>query len=173
MKVKIIILFICVNVFTSFSQSVSINPEIKTKNEFSKNVVGVDAGLLYVGFLGVVNSSVNYERRIFSANVLSGYMRLGTGYFVVGASDTGYGGIQVPLSLNLITGKNNNHFELDLGCRAVFDIKNDGIDYYENEKVIPYPILNIGYRYQKPSSGFIFKSLIGLDGITLGIGYAF
>ena len=172
MKTKLLIIVLCLSFSITYGQN-SDNVINKTqKQEFSKNSVGLDGGLLYLGFGGSINSSVNYERHIFSLKSTSYYLRMGVGYYLIGASDTGYAGVQVPLSLNLITGKGNNHFELNLGGRAIFDIKNDEIDY-SDEKVRLFPIVNIGYRYQNPKGGFIFKSLIGIDGITLGIGYAF
>lgn len=172
MKTKLLIIILCFSFSIAFSQNSDSVINSTQKQEVSKNIIGLDGGLLYLGFGGSINSSVNYERHIFSLKSTYSYLRIGVGYYLIGASDIGYAGVQVPLSLNLITGKSNNHFELNLGGRAIFDIKNDEIDY-SDDPVMFSPIFNLGYRYQNPKGGFIFKSLIGLDGVTLGIGYAF
>lgn len=173
MKTKLLIIVLCLSFSITYGQN-SDNVINKTqKQEFSKNSVGLDGGLLYALFFDGYGSSINYERLIYNRNNSITHLRTGVGYYVLGWQDGGYGGIQIPLTVNIISNKfSNNHFEIDLGGRAVFDIKNDGIDY-SDEKVRLFPIVNIGYRYQNPKGGFIFKSLIGIDGITLGIGYAF
>jgi hypothetical protein len=35
------------------------------------------------------------------------------------------------------------------------------------------PLIDVGYRYQKPDRGFIFKAKIGILGVGFGVGYAF
>ena len=35
------------------------------------------------------------------------------------------------------------------------------------------PIFNVGYRYQKPDGGFIFRANAGIVSLGLSIGYAF
>ena len=39
--------------------------------------------------------------------------------------------------------------------------------------VFIFPIFNIGYRYQKPSGGFIFRANVGALSTGLSLGYAF
>ena len=143
------------------------NPKPKTEAFSTKNTIGIDGGFLYSGFLGGVSSSINYERFINRFMIL----RTGIGYYLLAGSDSGINCKQIPLTINLITGRRNSYFEVDLGGRILFDIK----DYKNNptfENRI-FPIVNIGYRYQKPKGGLFFKSLIGIDGLTLGLGYAF
>ncbi len=103
---------------------------------------------------------MNYERKIFSGEKVSWYGRLGGGYGV-NYSDgllhdkLGWGGLA---AVSLLTGENNNHFELNAGAFLGFD--NDFYDespdaipnQVETEKFIS-PIFNIGYRYQKPDGG--------------------
>jgi hypothetical protein len=59
-----------------------------------------------------------------------------------------------------------NHFEINLGVRTIFAEQFDYSCFY-------YPIANLGYRYQKHLGGFLFRALVGTDGITLGVGLAF
>jgi hypothetical protein len=35
------------------------------------------------------------------------------------------------------------------------------------------PLIDVGYRYQKPDRGLIFKAKIGILGVGFGVGYAF
>ena len=36
-----------------------------------------------------------------------------------------------------------------------------------------FPIFNVGYRYQKPGGGFIFRANAGIISLGLSFGYAF
>ena len=65
----------------------------------------------------------------------------------------------------MLTGKKNNHFELNAGGFLGFE------DTY-NEAFI-FPIFNVGYRYQKPEGGFIFRANAGIISLGLSFGYAF
>jgi hypothetical protein len=68
-------------------------------------------------------------------------------------------------TITMLTGKRNSHFELNTGTFIVSDSDdtNSGV----------YPLLAMGYRYQKPSGGFVFKTKIGILGLGIGLGYAF
>ena len=70
------------------------------------------------------------------------------------------------MSVSILKGKGKNHFEVNLGVRTIFAKQLDYSCFF-------YPIANLGYRYQKPSGGFLFRALAGTDGITLGVGLAF
>ena len=65
----------------------------------------------------------------------------------------------------MLTGKKNFHFELNAG---VFSGKSS-----DDSNSITYPLLDLGWRYQKPDGGFIFKAKVGILGIGIGLGYAF
>lgn len=173
MKNLIVIILIFgsnLNIFCQSNDTLTVNSKqrIEVQQFSKKNTFSVDGGLLYLGLIASISSSINYER-YFDDNF---FIRTGFGHYMILGQDTGYGGPQIPLTINFITGKRNSHFEADLGGRIIFDIKGDGLDYSSKPYVI-YPILNLGYRYQKPTGGFIFKALVGLDGLTLGAGYSF
>ena len=36
-----------------------------------------------------------------------------------------------------------------------------------------WPIIELGYRYQNPKGGFLFRSFLGTTGIGIGLGYGF
>ena len=129
--------------------------------DFSKNSVYLDTGLGYGGQV-----SFNYERLISSGEKVTCFGRLGVGVAYKWTSDddvsSGPGGLA---AMTMLTGKGNNHFELNAGTFIVSDADED------NSGV--YPLLDAGYRYQKPSGGFVFKAKIGILGVGIGLGYAF
>ena len=43
----------------------------------------------------------------------------------------------------------------------------------EYNDIFIFPLFNIGYRYQKPSGGFIFRLNAGIYSFGLSLGYAF
>jgi hypothetical protein len=66
-------------------------------------------------------------------------------------------------AVTLSTGKNNSNFKMNIGL-------------FSEKKVadaITLPFINVGYRYQKPDEGFIFKAKIGTLVVGFGVGYAF
>ena len=114
-------------------------------------------------------ASLNYERSIYSGEKISWYGRLGGGWGgkVEWGGDFGWGGLG---AITMLTGKKNNHFELNAGgflgldCPCV--IGKDG-------EAFIFPIFNVGYRYQKPEGGFIFRANAGIISLGLSFGYAF
>ena len=120
-------------------------------------------GELHVGLFS--QGVMNYERQIFSGKTVSWYGRLGGGYggwLEPFSADYGWGGLG---AITMLTGKKNNHFELNAGGFLGFE------DTY-NEAFI-FPIFNVGYRYQKPEGGFIFRANAGIISLGLSFGYAF
>lgn len=167
MKTQILVFFFVFSCSTLFSQQKSDSIQ-KTKTDFpitlSSNTLGVDASALIFYGGASFGTSLNYECLISrKKSPYSYYLRTGVGYFGFGAGDQGILGLQIPVSIVYLSGKRNSHFEADLGCRVVSDFKS----------VFPYPIVNLGYRYQQPNEGLFFKALAGTDGLTLGVGYAF
>ncbi len=69
------------------------------------------------------------------------------------------------LGVTMLTGRGNHHFEVN-GDIFLGTIK-------ENEDPRLGPLVNIGYRFQKPEGGIIFRTKIGLTGAGIGLGYAF
>jgi hypothetical protein len=156
--------------------------ETNTNINFSKNIIYAE---LHVGrFTKFV---LNYEKQISSGKKVSWYGRLGGGF---GLKDTdgyiddnaGLGGLG---AISLLKSKKNNHFELNagafLGFEKRFGIQLGGVSNGRFNILIKdftyepfiFPILNLGYRYQKPGRGFIFRANVGLPSIGMSLGYAF
>ncbi len=66
----------------------------------------------------------------------------------------------------MLTGRKNHHFEAALGPEFWID---------ENEYGPPLvPFAQVGYRFQKPAGGFLFRTHIGItSGLGVGVGYSF
>ena len=126
-------------------------------NELSKTNLYLD-----VGAIPGVQIAVNIERRIHSGEKITWYARAGAGFAGIVFGDGGPGGLA---AATMLTGKSNNHFELSGGAFV-------GKDSGSND-TFAYPLLDIGYRYQKPAGGFIFKAKIGILGTGIALGYAF
>ena len=134
--------------------------EPNTKIDLPKNNIYAEA------HLGIFYQIVmNYEMEIYSGEKASWYGRLGGGhggltYALDG--DFGWGGLG---AITMLKGKKNNHFELNAGFFL-------GRVKYLNSLFIS-PIFNVGYRYQKPDGGFIFRANAGIVSLGLSFGYAF
>jgi hypothetical protein len=148
-------------VITILTFALNLNAQSNDTNELSKNSVYLDTGLGYGGQV-----SINYERQIYSGEKLTWFGRVGAGAAYKWKSNDdislGPGGLA---AITMLTGKRNNHFELNAGTFIVSDSddNNSGVS----------PLLDVGYRYQKPNGGFVFKAKIGILGIGIGLGYAF
>lgn len=132
---------------------------------FSNSVAYAEVGVLGLfGFLAGMN--LNYEHRLFSNmnNNLHIYGRGGIAASGVLFGSGGFGGL---IGGSLLTGPANHHFEADLGLIVG---KNDGSG---GNDVFFQPMAEIGYRYQKPEGGFLFKAKSGITGIGIALGYAF
>ncbi len=138
-------------------------------------------GELHVGLFS--EASLNYERSIYSGEKISWYGRLGGGWGgkVEWGGDFGWGGLG---AITMLTGKKNNHFELNAGGflgidkTTGYNRTGTGPSNYIYEKEVGYypfvfPIFNVGYRYQKPDGGFIFRANAGIISLGLSFGYAF
>ena len=68
-------------------------------------------------------------------------------------------------SNNNVNWKKNHHIELNAGAFI-------GDEGRYDAKFI-FPIFNIGYRYQKPNGGFIFRLNQGAESLGISLGYAF
>jgi len=112
---------------------------------------------------------MNYETRIYSGERISWYSRLGGGIggifgeIIEWKKNTGgWGGLG---AITMLTGKKNHHIELNVGAF----IGDEG--RYDARFI--FPIFNIGYRYQKPNGGFIFRLNQGAESLGISFGYAF
>ena len=128
------------------------------KKDLSKENIYAEA---HIGLFTEI--SLNYERQIYSGGKISWYSRLGGGYGLIihdiFSTTEGWGGLG---AITMLTGKYNNHFELNAGAF----IGNEGYTFI-------YPIFNVGYRFQKPDGGFIFRANAGIVSLGLSLGYAF
>jgi hypothetical protein len=114
----------------------------------------VDAGFLLAGQV-----SLNLEKRIHAGDKVTWYARAGLCAAGVIMVDGGLGGL---IAITMLSGKGKNHFEL-----------NGGVFFIDSKELFPLPLIDLGYRHQKPGGGFIFKAKAGILGIGIGLGYAF
>lgn len=127
------------------------------KTELSRINLYADVGLHFAA-----QASINFEGRISSGKKITWYARAGLGAAGVIFGDSGPGGLA---AITMLTGKGNNHFEINGG--AFF-----GKDDYYNELFV-LPLIDLGYRFQKPEGGFIFRAKAGVLGAGIGLGFAF
>ena len=149
--------------------------EANTKIDLAKNNIYAEAhpGL----FTKVV---LNYEKQFKLGEKLSWYYRVGAGYGAdILNNKSGLGGLG---GITVLTGKKNHHIELStgsfLGVNKVigalyYDSTNN--EYYRevHYEAFIFPFFDWGYRYQKPSGGFIFRANTNLLGLGVSLGYAF
>jgi len=107
-------------------------------------------------------ASVNIEGSVLSVKKLTFYARGGIGGGGIDETE----GPGVLGAITMLTGKGNNHFEINAGT---FIGKNSEVQ----DELFFMPIADLGYRYQKPEGGFIIKASAGFLGIRFGLGYAF
>ena len=148
-----------------------------TKIDLAKNNIYAEA------HLGLFTKVVmNYEWQIYSGEKVSWYGRLGGGYGLImnfSSTPNGWGGLG---GVTMLTGKKNNYFELNTGF-FLGSNKLIGASYYDNinneyyrsvkYEAFIFPFFDMGYRYQKPSGGFIFRANASLVGLGISFGYAF
>ena len=125
-----------------------------------KNTLYVQAGVLTWGQVGL-----SYERYAFSASQekLQFYVRTSAGALASFGGGAGFGTV----SLQALLGRGNSRLEGGLGIGVlVYD--------FDFQELGPIPSINLGYRFQKPQGGFLFRTGIGIpEGIYVSFGYAF
>lgn len=145
---------------------ISVNQASRTTTKTPDNLISEYANNNQIYLEGsFFIQSLNFETKIFNSKSNSFRLngRLGLGYFRLELSGENYdtpGGMG---GLACILGKKNHHFEATLGMFLGSDKDESGW----------WPIGLIGYRYQKPEGGFIFKADVGTLGISIGLGHAF
>lgn len=119
---------------------------------------------LYADFGGHIagHATINIEGQIYSGEKLTWYARGGVGGAGVLMA---VGGPGISGAVTMLTGKGNRHFEINGGAFVGKDL--------EQNNVFAFPLLDFGYRYQKPTGGFIFMAKAGILGVGIGFGYAF
>lgn len=143
----IVTLFLCCH---SLLQAQSIEQQ-----QLRKNNVYLDATIAIF-----TQVSINYERQIHSGEKVTWYGRFGVGEAAQLSGESGAGGLG---AITMLTGKKNGHLELNIGAFVGKNLNN----------TFMHPLINIGYRYQKPKGGFIFRANVGIIGVGLSLGYAF
>ncbi len=106
--------------------------------------------------------SANIEFKMVDGEKVTWYGRGGAGFAGVIMATGGPG---VLGGVTMLTGKQNKHFELNAGAFVGQDL--------ERDEMFAFPLFDVGYRYQKPEGGFIFKAKLGILGVGIGLGYAF
>lgn len=152
-------------------------------NQEARNALYASAGNLVLWF----TTNVNYERLLTTkdAKIYSSYyLHFGYGGFAA----WGVSGRTTDISVQWLMGRKRSHLELGLGIVSFFDKK--GYDIGVSNANYPYPhyapepprsdyrfiwpAATIGYRYQKPGGGLVFRTGIASpDGLYLSAGYAF
>ncbi len=171
MKKFLVIIFILGSNIGAYSQKndteyTGFNQD-KIDQFHSKNSLGIDIGYFHYIFIDGTSTILNYERSLHQ-NLK---VRIGCGYFAIGESYR-FTGLQFPVTFNYLSGVKNNHFELDVGGRLSYMKGTLNKYVFPNDYMVSL-VFNLGYRYQQPTGGIIFKALVGIDGVTLGVGYAF
>jgi len=149
---------LCLITFISILYHSAALTQTNVTNELGKNSVYLGAGLL-----PGIHTLINYERRIKLGKEFTWYGRTGIGMGGLIFNEVGPGGLGA-LTL-LANNKKNLHFELSIGA---FAGKGD-----TSNKLFIYPLADVGYRYQKPDGGFLFRFKFGILGIGVDLGYAF
>ncbi|WP_299985311.1 hypothetical protein [uncultured Pontibacter sp.] len=163
--------------FHTYAQEQAI-PE--SPENFRKNAILATVGT--VGLMGAYN--LHYERMLLSSrkSSLQGlWAKAGIGGWGVWSS----GGPYQSLMIGTMTGKNNSHFELNFGLarmvdESAYDNARDINEYLGEPQPPKSNYIHIravgtaGYRFQKPTSRFLFRCGAGYpETLYLGIGAAF
>lgn len=115
--------------------------------------------------ISLFDYTINYERNIIQRPKSYTNFRMGFGVFYL-SSMKGY---HFNPSWVHLTGKKNNHLELNLGFKYV--IEEGSHDSFFNSLL---PDIFAGYRYERPSGRFIFRTGINLFTLyNIGIGFKF
>ncbi len=144
----------------------------QTSYGLHKNSIYGNVGMAFPLVSGA--ASISYDRSIYRAADHSDIrLKLSVGY--LGAMMAGSYNYQ-SLSVGLLTGSHSNHLELFAGVALNQHHMPSNSPESEQDKVEKglFPIGNIGYRFQKPQSWFIFRTGIGFPDLAyVGVGVAF
>jgi hypothetical protein len=126
-----------------------------------------------VSFGGLLGGlSVNYERKV--ADLTMGSVNIRGGYGRVSGWDLRGNGVTINWAY--LFGHRKHHLELNLGVLGIQDAYNDQL-MTRTELFFAqwdfFPLLNAGYRFQKPDGGFMLRTGVGTELLYLGVGYSF
>ncbi len=125
--------------------------------------------------------AINFERKFFSSETekIHLYGRAGLEYvdilgLIVCQGQRAFGG---NVGVTMLTGKGNHHFEAYGGAfLGSFRSKNKNESPTSSCRSLGFralPLIDLGYRFQKPESGFFFRAKVGVLGVGIGLGHAF
>lgn len=110
-------------------------------------------------------SSISLNLETYLSSLASGrghlYVRAGFGGAGIYEYAYGLGGI---IGVTMLAGKHTHYVDTSVGA---FLGRDDTSNFF------PLPLLDLGYRFQKPGKSFIFRAKAGTLGVGLGLGYAF
>lgn len=141
----------------------------------ARNHIYLEGGSI-VNFSSV---SLNAERLLFSIGRGKLHLYGRAGYGIVNRTTilcdkkNSTGGM---LAMTLLTGRNRNHFEFSGGAyMGVFKtVEYTGpLTCDDSRGFQTIPLVDIGYRYQKPEGGFLFRAKLGTLGAGIALGFAF
>lgn len=126
-------------------------------------------------YLFVSTMAVNYEPTLFESTSrhfrLNGRLGLGLGYAIGFDGDHGISGALGGLTVDF--GRRNDHFVLSSGIMVGSNFNEIGEISAGFDRIGTAPLLEIGWRYEKPEGGIIYKIAGGSLGLSVGIGYSF
>lgn len=165
----LLVLIIFVWPFLTYGQGAETD-RLPLQTQLKKNSIFGNVGILPVVAASI---SISYDRSLFSTQNKTDYRaKLSIGF--MGALGDTYS--YQSLAAGLLTGKRNSHFEL-FGGAALYQytpVKLPGGILPEDSSIGIFPVGNIGYRYQKPDGGFIFRAGVGFPDMGyVGLGVAF
>ncbi|MDW3197131.1 MAG: hypothetical protein R8G66_32435 [Cytophagales bacterium] len=137
----------------------------------SKHRVSAELG----SYLFVNSLTLNYEPTLFESDAqnfrINGRMGLGLGFVLGFDGNHGISGVLGGVTLDF--GKRNNHFLLSTGM-ILSDNFNEIDDIsVQFDRLGTAPLMEMGWRFEKPTGGVTYKIAGGTLGLSVGIGYAF
>ncbi len=165
MSKNIIILLFLFSSFFSFAQESEVKQSQSTPLKLHNN--SIYGNISFGGVLG--QAGLTYERQLLEARMGYVYARAGIG-FGYEWSDT-YTSCRMDLAYVFF--KKRSHLEVNLGMNYITDCYSSTGSYCFSGGEIK-PLVNIGYRYQKPGGRFIFRLMVGTESYyNLSFGVAF
>lgn len=156
--IKCVLFFVIFNHgFISYSQETR---ETNLQDKDFKNSVFGSMGFIFVA----ATASVYYERDFLFTNI-ERMSFFGRGGITVLTGDGSTDLLYSPgIGFGFLTGRKLNHFEMATGISVTID----------NASFNPFPLLNLGYRWQSSSKRIMFRAGAGLpELIYIGAGFRF
>ncbi|MFK7921713.1 MAG: hypothetical protein AB8H47_07130 [Bacteroidia bacterium] len=119
-------------------------------------------------------ATINYEWEVYqtSDGLFSARVRTGIG----GLGEVILGS---PLAISGLVGRHQHHLDMSLGAFIGF-IETTGSLFNDTKPfgiygatLVAWPIIEAGYRYQRPEGGLLFRAKVGTAGLGVGLGWAF